>query len=133
MLAAEVALTPEPSLLPKRISEIFPNVNMISHMLKYMDRREVPAETVLIQQDKVTDGLYFIESGHVTVNLDADGKTIRLRALGGGIVVGEVSLYMDRAATASVVTTEPSVVYHLSADSLQKMHTAEPAVATAFH
>ncbi len=134
LLDAEGVLTSEAHPLPKRISDVFPNISMISQMLKYMERLDVPADITLITQDKVTDGLYFIESGHVTVNLTTeDGKTIRLRALGGGIVVGEVALYMDRAATASVITSEPSVVYHLSADAIAKMQADEPAVATAFH
>ena len=50
-----------------------------------------------------------------------------------GTVIGELGLYLQRKATASVVADEPSTVFYLSADKLRQMETHAPEIATPFH
>jgi SulP family sulfate permease len=53
--------------------------------------------------------------------------------MGGGTVVGEVGMYLKQTRTATVFTTEPSVVYRLSEDSLHEIERSQPEVAAALH
>lgn len=102
-------------------------------LLPYLDRFEVPAGTHLIHQSEQSESLYLIESGRVTAQLEfEDGRTLRLRTMGAGTVVGEVGLFLRHRA-ASVVTEQPCTVYRLTASSLDRMNHEEPELALAFH
>ena len=120
--------------LAEQWSELWPAEASAARLLPYLQRQEVTAQTHLIRQGDGSTGLYFIESGQVTVRLElAEGKLLRLRTMGAGTVVGEVSLLLGTPRTASVVTLAPCVVYGLSAAALARMEQAEPALALAFH
>ena len=58
---------------------------------------------------------------------------MRLRTMGAGTIVGEEGLYLRASAPASVVATQPSVVYRLSFDRLAQLEREAPRVAAAFH
>ncbi len=88
----------------------------------------------LIEQGDSPKGLCFIESGEVTVLLElASGENIRVRTAGEGTVIGELGMYLNTPATASVITEKPSKIYFLFTETLQKMEKEDPEVATAFH
>jgi SulP family sulfate permease len=78
--------------------------------------------------------MYFIESGQVKAELELpDGKALRLRTMHSGSVVGEIGLYLGGARTASIVTTQPSTLYRLSASALEQMKVEDPEVAMGLH
>jgi SulP family sulfate permease len=123
-----------PLILTEQLAELWPPAADPACLVPYLERQAVPAHTHLIRQGAASNGLYFIESGRVTAHLEfADGRTLRLRTMGPGTVVGEISLFLGGPRTASVVTHEPCVVYALSAAALARMEQAEPALALAFH
>jgi len=62
-----------------------------------------------------------------------DGEIMRLRSIRSGTVVGELGLYLKGERTANVVTTQKSVLYRLQLDSMKKMETENPDVASALH
>ena len=62
-----------------------------------------------------------------------EGTRMRLRAVRPGVVVGEIALYTGVPRTADVVAETPSVVLRLSRASIERMETAEPALAAALH
>jgi sulfate permease, SulP family len=64
---------------------------------------------------------------------DAEGDALRLRSLGAGTVVGEISHYLQTLATANVVAEEESVVYGLTREDLLRMEEENPVLALAFH
>jgi SulP family sulfate permease len=106
----------------------------VASLEKYMEQMDVDKGYYLIRQGDTAKGLFFIEAGGATVQLEyQDGKIVRLRKMGAGTVVGEVGLYLGAQATASVITDQPSTVYYVSADSLKQMEEVDPAVAAAFH
>jgi len=120
--------------LAEQWADLWPAGTSLARLLPYLDRREIPAGEHLIRQGEKTCGLFFIESGRVTVRLElSDGQSIRLRTMGAGTVVGEVSLLLRGPRTASVITNEPCVVYGLSAEALARLEEADPALALAFH
>ena len=123
-----------PRRLNEQLSALWPREASPAGLLPYLERQEFPAQTHLIVQGDKSCGLYFIESGHVTARLEfSDGRTLRLRTMGPGTVVGEISLFLGGPRTASVVTNEPCVVYGLNPDGLARLEQADPALALAFH
>ncbi|MEJ5310308.1 MAG: SulP family inorganic anion transporter [Anaerolineae bacterium] len=111
-----------------------PQAPAVTQMLSYMERRDVPAGHMLIQQGEKTPGLYFVESGRVTVQVtQADGHAVRVRTMEAGTIVGETGLYLGAKASAAVVADIPGTLYFLSASNLQRMENEAPALAAAFH
>ncbi len=103
-------------------------------ILEYVERREVDEGYYLIRQGDLPKGIYFIAEGGATAQLAyGDGEIARLRRMGAGTVVGEISLYAGSQATASVVIDQPSLIYYLSGERLRQMEEADPTAAAAFH
>ena len=108
--------------------------NMLSDISAYLEEQDVPADMVIIEQGKKAGGIYFLESGHITVRLDSGkGEQIRLKTLGPGTVVGEVSLYLGSKASASVVTDVDCRIYYLSKDNFKKLQLEAPEKITILH
>ncbi len=88
----------------------------------------------MIKQGEDPGGITFIESGKITVELETDtGKKIRLKTLGPGTVVGEVSLYLGSSASASVITDTDCQVFFLSKESFKKMNLEAPDKTVELH
>jgi len=105
-----------------------------SRLLPYLEAIEVEAGQTVMRQDEPSHGLYFLESGRLTVQLESpEGGRMRLRTMGPGTVVGEVTLYLGTPRTASVVAEVPSRLHRLSADALARMERGDPTVAAAVH
>jgi SulP family sulfate permease len=120
--------------LPQILNDFHPWKVDTSTLLDSMERLEVDQNHYLILQGDPSHELFFIESGKVKVMVELDnGRTMRLRTMGAGTVVGEIGLYLDQQRLASVVTEEPCTIYRLSSEALQKMERENPALASAFH
>lgn len=103
-------------------------------LMNYVEEQTVDAGYCLIRQGDEPKGLYFIETGQVTVQLELENNAIiRLRRMDAGTIVGELGVYLNRNATASVVTNRSSLLYRLSTDALKRMEQEEPELAAAFH
>lgn len=123
-----------PPQLAEQLRDAWPGTIEPRRLLAYLERLEVPAATHLIRQSEQSEALYFIESGRVTARLEfADGRTIRLRTMGTGTVVGEVGLFLGGVRTASVVSDQPCIVYRLTVAALERMNRENPDLALAFH
>ncbi len=123
-------LAARPKTFMKQFGESLP----ADQFMKYLDCQRVDAGYYLTRQGEQSKGLYFIEGGQVTVRLElASGDMIRLRRMDAGTIVGELGMYLARSATASVVTDQPSVLYLLTPQALQKMEAERPELAAAFH
>jgi SulP family sulfate permease len=120
--------------LPQILNDFHPWKVETSTLLNSMERLDVDKNHYLILQGDPSHELFFIESGKVKVMVELDnGRTMRLRTMGAGTVVGEIGLYLDQQRLASVVTEEPCTIYRLSAKALHKMEREDPALAAAFH
>ena len=114
--------------------EIFPPSVKIEDFMGYIEEQIVEADQPLIKVGNPPKGLYFIERGQVTVQIELESGTIsRIRTMSSGTVVGEIGVYLRRPATATVVTDSPCILYFLSAKSLKKMEADDPHMAAAFH
>jgi SulP family sulfate permease len=100
----------------------------------YLERVPLAEGTVLIRQDEPPGDVFVLESGRLRVDLvTPEGTRMRLRGVHPGVVVGEISMYTGVPRTADVVAETPSVVLRLSRASIERMETAEPALAAVLH
>jgi SulP family sulfate permease len=100
----------------------------------HLERVALEEGTVLIRQDEPPDDVYVLESGRLQVEMvTPEGTRVRLRTLRPGVVVGEIAMYTGVPRTADVVAETPSVVLRLRQESIERMETAEPALAAALH
>jgi sulfate permease, SulP family len=100
----------------------------------YAERRTYAEGEPLIRQGEVSRDLFFIERGSVTVHLSLpEGRSVRLRTMGAGTVVGEVAVYLRLPRSASVVADGETTVVRISGEALAEMHRQDPAAAALLH
>ena len=120
--------------LPQILADFHPWKIETDALLDYLKRLDVGKDYSLILQGDPSHELFFIESGKVKVSIELDnGRTMRIRTMGAGTVVGEIGLYLNQHRLASVVTEEPCVIYRLDVEALHRMEQEKPALASAFH
>ena len=103
-------------------------------LVPFLDRFDVIVGEKLIEQGKPSDDIYFLEQGRAAVVIEADGEhLVRVATVGRGSIVGEMSFYLDRPRSASVVAETPVVAWRLSAKSLERLCAISPKAAVAFH
>ena len=102
--------------------KIVPNEKAVEDLISYMRLRTFePGEYLMRAGDPPTE-LYFIESGQVTIQLDAGSDVpVRLETTGGGRVIGELGFYLSRPRTADVIADEATVAYVFCQDDLDKV------------
>ena len=124
--------TESPTLF-QHLGEVLPSLGGAGKLKGYCERMAVEAGTILIRQNQLPRGLFFIESGGAEVELELNtGQLVRLRKM-TGTIVGEISQYTGRPATASVITDQPGVIYFLSNQKLEEMESKDPDLASALH
>jgi SulP family sulfate permease len=122
-----------PTLIAQ-LEKSLPSSVSSTELLSYFEEKKTAKGDYLIHQGDDSVGLFFIETGQVTVQLEgSDGKITRLRTMQTGTVVGELGFYLGQKTTASVIADEPCRVFYLSADKLKEMENKSPQIAYAFH
>ncbi len=105
-----------------------------AHVLEYFIRHELAPGMYLVRQGDETTDLYFVESGLLSIQLELDAQTtIRVATATAGSVLGEISFYLTRARTASIVAEQVTTVFSLSPDALEQMRAVAPSAAAALH
>lgn len=103
-------------------------------MTGYMEVLDLDAGATLFRQEDPADSLFIVQSGRVSIVLQRpNADPIRLRAITGYTVVGEMGLYRSQTRAASVITDEPSKVCRLTRDAMARMERDDPDLSTAFH
>jgi SulP family sulfate permease len=121
--------------LDTQLAGCFVTEEDLARFTAYLSRKTVAGGTLLFRQGDPADALYLLESGSVTVYLEADlhDRRLRLRTMGSGTVIGEMGLYGPGHRSASAVADSDCVLYRLDEDGLRRMEKEDPAVAAAFH
>jgi SulP family sulfate permease len=106
----------------------------LASLLNYFEKLHLdPGEKLITHGDR-PDDLYFIHAGQLTAQLDRPGlPPIRLETSGSGNVIGEIGFYLGMERTADVIADEPTVLYRLSADQLQKLEETDSELAATLH
>jgi len=120
------------------VSRMKIHAEQVKVFIEYLERVVYQQNDVVIAQNAVADELYFIESGSLTVSLETEEtRTVRLRTVKSGNVLGEVGMYQglfgDAYRSASVTANEESVLYRLTRESLMRMEKEHSELATALH
>jgi SulP family sulfate permease len=103
-------------------------------VLRNADRIALPAGTVVIKAGEPQPGLYFLETGRLSVlTARPDGTTLRLRQMLAGSVIGEISFYRGGGAAADVVAEQDCVLWHLAVDDIDRLEREDPPAAAAIH
>ncbi len=120
--------------LKRQLKRAMPSLQDTGRLTRYLEREDIQAGQYLMRRGDLPSEMYFVEAGMVDVQLESsDGRVARLRSFRGGSTVGEIGLYLGTPRTASVVAARPSVVYRLSAESLQRMRDEDPEAAALLH
>ena len=102
----------------------------IAWIARRSSRKVLPAGTEMIRQGEVSDVIYFLVDGEAAVTVEGVGEVARL---GGGDIIGEISMLDAYEATASVVTREISTVLLLRKDLLEVKLEEDLAFAARFY
>ena len=105
----------------------------LTRLASYLENVEVPTGHVLIRQGDRSEDLFFLEEGYLTVQLETDHGVTRLRAVGPGTIVGELTHYLETPRTATVVAETPCRLYRLSHHALERLEEADPKLALVLH
>ncbi len=101
---------------------------------KYIEIKKFDPGDKIFNQGEIADSLYILATGRVTISFKSpEGSELRLRSMLGHTLLGEMGLYRNALRGASVVVDEPTVVYKVTRQSLQRMEEEAPELAHAFH
>jgi SulP family sulfate permease len=120
--------------IKSQLQRTFPKPELIDKLIPYLERMEVAENFYLMKRGDLPESMYFIESGRLSILIEnVEGEVTRLSSLRSGTVVGELGLYLKNERTANVVTEQKSVLYKLTTNSMKKMESQDPDVASALH
>ncbi len=118
----------------EQLQEFIHNDESVSKLMGYLETLEIPEGKFLFRQGDESNGLYFLDSGQVTVVLElAEHQTKRLRTYNHGTILGEMGLYTNASRSASVVADRLSRLYYLSTQAFEKIEIEDPQLASSVH
>lgn len=120
--------------LQNYLESILPGAENVERLIQHMAKREIAAGEYLVRQGDEPDLIFFVESGEFTAQLEAPGKDpVRLQTVRAGRSIGEIGFYLGVQRTAAVVANEPSVVYCVSRQELERIERTDPKAASMLH
>lgn len=104
----------------------------VEWMIHNGSKLDLPAGYTLISKGESVDSLFIVLSGQLSVYADST-YTDSIARLEAGEIVGEMSFLESRPPSVSVVVTRPSVVYHISRDTISKRMAANSEFRSNFY
>jgi len=133
LMQYEVGIASTPAFEKWLAAEIGTHGDIV-RLKPYLHLHELKRDELLFRRGEASDSIALIVSGRVAISIDNEsGKSIRLRRLTGHTIVGEMGFYRDAPRAANVAAEEPTVVYRLSRQSLDRMEQENPVIAAALH
>lgn len=112
----------------------FSDPKQVDQLMKCLEIRQLAEGEHLFRQGDPFDGLYFVDSGQVSVVLElGEGQTKRIRTYTVGNTIGEMGLYRKTLRMASVVADKPSTVYFLPTEAFEQIEASDPLLASNIH
>jgi SulP family sulfate permease len=123
-----------PVALSVHLEALMQNADFASALLAYLEQMDLAQGEYLFRQGDASGGLYFLESGCVSVVSELrDGAVLRRRTYTGGTILGEMGLFSGAARSASVLADEQSRLHYLSKEAFEKIEREVPALASHFN
>ena len=118
----------------EQLQEFIPDDESVIKLMGYLEMLEFPEGKFLFRQGDLSNGLYFLASGQVSVVLElSNDQTKRLRTYNHGTILGEMGLYTHAPRSASVVADRLSHLYYLSTQAFEKIEIEDPQLASSVH
>jgi SulP family sulfate permease len=110
----------------------FLTADQAQRFVTYLSPQTFPAGHYLFRAGEAHPGLYFIESGQVSVLLEqANGNSKRLQTCTRGHLLGEMRFYDKPPLSTSVVTDVQTQLYYLPKETFEHMDQAAPDLVQA--
>ncbi len=107
---------------------------MLEILLGYCEVLEIDQGAMLFKRGDPTTGMYFLERGTLSIFLTLPGgERKRLRTLGPGSVVGEMSLYSRQPRSADAEARTQCRLRWLSIGCFDRLTREHPEVCNEFH
>lgn len=114
------------------LDSIFSDNDQTEPFMHYLNKLELPADTLLFKSEEVADRLYFLEFGQVTTFFGATADARRQRTFGDGTVIGAIAFYQNERHGVTAIAQRPSILYVLTRDRWQAMLQEHPKAAAVF-
>ncbi len=99
----------------------------------FLDRQEIPARTLLLEEGAVSDAMYFIEEGCLRTWINNDGKDITTQFFFEGNRVSSIeSFRTGQPSLYSIETIENCVLQSLSQQDFRTVIEQSPGLRQAF-
>jgi len=107
--------------------------SQLESFLNCVELAEYAHSTNIFKEGQHGDSMFLILEGEVRVfSKQKNGEVLFLRTLQAGDALGEVALLTEGPRSASAEAVRESLLVRISAASLKKLMTAEPALAAQF-
>ncbi|TRZ98203.1 MAG: STAS domain-containing protein [Rhodocyclaceae bacterium] len=107
--------------------------SMLRRLRNYWTRVAFAPGDVVFDQGGRPDGVFFVTSGRVDVMASVAGSEYKrkVQSLTSGAVFGELALIDDMPRSTSIVATEPTTCYWVSAENFRRLKTEQTDIALA--
>lgn len=129
-----MALQYQDELLTQNLRTLFGDIDpaaieLLRHRLEWV---EIAAGDTLMTQGQAGDSMYLSISGRLRAYVvDDDGVEHRVREMGRGQIMGEISLYTDEPRSATVVAVRDSVLVRLAKSEFASLLASSAQVSIA--
>jgi SulP family sulfate permease len=114
------------------LSEALGDAHLADCLAEYCRRLEVQADDIIARQGDPATSMHFILEGRVGIIVDLpEGRTARVRSLGGHTTVGEMGLITQSPRSATIQAEAASVLYVLDADAFERIKREQPVLSQA--
>lgn len=106
----------------------------IHDLVAVMQRIDFAAGDRIIRAGESGDDLFLLWKGRAKIEARLpNGRTLHLRTVMPGVVLGEIALYREGPRTADVVAELPSIAYRLARADLLQLEQSDPQLAVLVH
>ena len=116
------------------LARIVQDLDLAQDLVPYLERVIFDPGETIIKQGSPPGDILFIEDGQAFVELEVNGQpNVRVATVTRGSIVGEIAFYLNKPRTASVIADEMVIAWRFSSGDLDRLRTASPELAIAFH
>lgn len=99
---------------------------MRAQMLERFEIRNLPAFRILLDEGEESSGIFIVLTGRLQADTSSDGRSQKLGEIGAGELIGESSLLMGGARTATVHAIRDSVIAFLPIEAVEALAAEQP-------
>jgi signal transduction histidine kinase len=94
---------------------------LLDQVCRKSEKVRFDAGTMIIEEDSLSEDMFVIVDGELTVTKKGSDREVTLASLGPGEVVGEIALLDNAPRTASVTTATPATLIRIPANAFEDL------------